>query len=156
MPLVLELVRAKLLTPAAFVTRLSAAPAALFGLPGGSLAAGAPADVTVVDPEASLDLRAGGHPLALAQHALRRPRAHGTGGVDHRRRCYRLLGGENLVTVEPHPSSSTSSSELPPALLAMEDGTVYRGFGFGAADGGDVTAPARSSSTRPSPAIKRC
>src|SRR4051812_34335969 len=52
-PLVLELVRAKLLTPAAFVTRLSAAPAALFGLPGGSLAAGAPADVTVVDPEAS-------------------------------------------------------------------------------------------------------
>ena len=28
---------------------------------------------------------------------------------------------------------------LPPALLAMEDGTVYRGFGFGAADGGDVS-----------------
>jgi dihydroorotase len=52
-PLVLDLVRAKLLTPAAFVTRLSAAPAALFGLPGGSLSAGAPADVTVVDPEAS-------------------------------------------------------------------------------------------------------
>ena len=26
---------------------------------------------------------------------------------------------------------------LPPALLAMEDGTVYRGFGFGAADGAD-------------------
>jgi dihydroorotase len=52
-PLVLDLVRAKLLTPAAFVTRLSAAPAALFGLPGGSLAAGAPADVTVVDPEAA-------------------------------------------------------------------------------------------------------
>ena len=51
-PLVLELVRAKLLTPAAFVTRLSAAPAALFGLPGGTLAAGAPADVTVIDPEA--------------------------------------------------------------------------------------------------------
>ncbi len=52
-PLVLDLVRAKLLTPAAFVTRLSAAPAALFGLPGGSLADGAPADVTVVDPEAT-------------------------------------------------------------------------------------------------------
>jgi len=28
---------------------------------------------------------------------------------------------------------------LPPALLAMEDGTVYRGFGFGAADTGDVS-----------------
>jgi dihydroorotase len=52
-PLVLELVRAKLLTPLAFATRLSAAPAAVFGLPGGSLAEGAPGDVTVVDPEAS-------------------------------------------------------------------------------------------------------
>jgi len=31
------------------------------------------------------------------------------------------------------------SQGLPPALLAMEDGTVYRGFGFGAADGGPVT-----------------
>jgi len=28
---------------------------------------------------------------------------------------------------------------MPPALLAMEDGTVYRGFGFGAADSADVT-----------------
>ncbi len=31
-----------------------------------------------------------------------------------------------------------SSQDLPPALLAMEDGTVYRGFGFGAADSGGV------------------
>jgi dihydroorotase len=51
-PLVLELVRVGLLTPAAFVTRLSCAPAAVFGLPGGTLAEGAAADVTVVDPEA--------------------------------------------------------------------------------------------------------
>jgi carbamoyl-phosphate synthase small subunit len=29
-----------------------------------------------------------------------------------------------------------SSSSLPPALLAMEDGTIYRGFGFGAAEDG--------------------
>ncbi len=52
-PLLLELVRAGTLTPSTFVERLSAAPAALFGLPGGSLAAGAPADVTVIDPEAA-------------------------------------------------------------------------------------------------------
>jgi len=52
-PLVLELVRAGTLTPATFVERLSAGPAALFGLPGGTLAAGAPADVTVIDPQAA-------------------------------------------------------------------------------------------------------
>jgi dihydroorotase len=51
-PLVLELVRAGLLTPAAFVTRLSCAPAAAFNLPGGTLAEGVPADVTVIDPDA--------------------------------------------------------------------------------------------------------
>jgi dihydroorotase len=50
-PLVLELVRAGRLSAADFVTRLSAAPARVFGLPGGSLAEGAPADVTVIDPE---------------------------------------------------------------------------------------------------------
>jgi len=51
-PLVLELVRAGLLTPSAFVTRLSTAPAAAFALPGGTLAEGRPADVTVIDPDA--------------------------------------------------------------------------------------------------------
>jgi len=52
-PLVLALVRAGTLSPADFVARLSAGPARVFGLPGGSLADGAPADVTVVDPEAA-------------------------------------------------------------------------------------------------------
>jgi dihydroorotase len=50
-PLVLELVRAGLLTPAAFVTRLSEGPAAVFGLPGGTLAEGRAGDVTVIDPD---------------------------------------------------------------------------------------------------------
>ena len=50
-PLVLELVRAGMMTPAALVTRMSAAPAAAFGLAGGTLADGAPADITVIDPE---------------------------------------------------------------------------------------------------------
>ncbi|HVR63732.1 MAG TPA: dihydroorotase [Polyangia bacterium] len=52
-PLLLELVRDKTLTPATLAARLSTGPAALFGLRGGSLAEGAPADVTVIDPEAS-------------------------------------------------------------------------------------------------------
>jgi dihydroorotase len=56
-PLILELVRAGTLTPSSFVARLSTAPAALFGLRGGSLADGAPADVTVIDPEAAWTVR---------------------------------------------------------------------------------------------------
>jgi dihydroorotase len=51
-PLVLELVRRGVLTPSAFVTRLASAPAAAFGLAGGTLAEGKPADITVIDPDA--------------------------------------------------------------------------------------------------------
>jgi dihydroorotase len=53
LPLVLELVRAGVITPAELVTRMSARPAAVFRLPGGSLTEGRPADVTVIDPEAA-------------------------------------------------------------------------------------------------------
>jgi carbamoyl-phosphate synthase small subunit len=35
-------------------------------------------------------------------------------------------------------TAEQTSQDLPPALLAMEDGTVYRGFGFGAADSDGV------------------
>ncbi|MDR1786903.1 MAG: dihydroorotase [Treponema sp.] len=45
------LVREGPLSLSELVYRLSAAPAALLGLPGGALAAGAPADITVFDPE---------------------------------------------------------------------------------------------------------
>ena len=44
-----DLVRAGILTLSALLGRMSAGPAALFHLPGGSLAAGAPADVCVLD-----------------------------------------------------------------------------------------------------------
>jgi dihydroorotase len=59
LPLLLELVRSGALTPAALVTRMSTAPAAVFGLPGGTLADGAPADVTVIDPDATWTCDAG-------------------------------------------------------------------------------------------------
>lgn len=50
LPLVLtELVGAGLLSIGRVVQCMSAAPAAVFGVPGGSLQAGAPADVTVID-----------------------------------------------------------------------------------------------------------
>jgi dihydroorotase len=51
--LCLELVAANLLTPAALVTRMSAAPAKILGLAGGTLAPGSIADVTLIDPQAA-------------------------------------------------------------------------------------------------------
>jgi dihydroorotase len=51
-PLLLELVRRDELPLSLMVERLTAAPARIFNLPGGTLAVGSPADVTVIDPEA--------------------------------------------------------------------------------------------------------
>jgi dihydroorotase len=47
-----ELVETGLLTLPELVTRMSTLPARIFGLPGGTLAVGAPADVVVFDPKA--------------------------------------------------------------------------------------------------------
>jgi dihydroorotase len=52
-PLSLEMVRAGIISPMQFVALLSSQPAAVLGLPGGGLAIGAVADVTVIDPEAA-------------------------------------------------------------------------------------------------------
>ena len=46
-----ELVGSGLLTLPQLVERMSTVPARIFGLPGGSLARGAPADVVVIDPQ---------------------------------------------------------------------------------------------------------
>jgi dihydroorotase len=53
LPLTLALVREGRLTLMRAIELLTAGPARIFGLPGGSLAVGAPADVTLVDPEAT-------------------------------------------------------------------------------------------------------
>jgi dihydroorotase len=50
-PVTLDLVRAGELAPLEWVRRLSTNPARIIGRPGGSLAVGAPADLTVIDPE---------------------------------------------------------------------------------------------------------
>ncbi|MGQ0587251.1 MAG: dihydroorotase [Gammaproteobacteria bacterium] len=59
LPLALRLVDEKLLTPLAAVGRLTLGPARVLGLSAGRLAPGAPAHVTLVDPEARWTLRAG-------------------------------------------------------------------------------------------------
>lgn len=50
-PLALALIREGTLTPARMVELLSVHPARILGVPGGSLSLGAPADVTVIDPQ---------------------------------------------------------------------------------------------------------
>jgi dihydroorotase len=52
-PLSMEMVRTAVLTPSELVALLSSRPAAVLGLPGGSLGPGVPADVTVIDPDAA-------------------------------------------------------------------------------------------------------
>lgn len=76
LPLCLDLVRQGVLTPLAFVDRLARTPAALLGLPGGSLAPGSVADVTVIDPEAewvpdARSLRSRSKNSPFVGHALR-------------------------------------------------------------------------------------
>jgi dihydroorotase len=93
-PLVLELVRAGLLAPSAFVTRLSAAPAALFGLPGGTLAEGGPADVTVIDPEAAWTVE----PAALRSRSRNTPFA---GSALRGRAVMTIVGGAIVYPGEP-------------------------------------------------------
>ncbi len=50
-PLTLALVKAGRLTPERAIALLTSGPAAAFSLPGGHLGEGAPADVTVIDPQ---------------------------------------------------------------------------------------------------------
>ncbi|MDA8161232.1 MAG: dihydroorotase [Desulfobacteraceae bacterium] len=51
LPLALRLVRDGAIDPARLVELMSANPARILGVPGGTLAEGGPADVTVIDPE---------------------------------------------------------------------------------------------------------
>lgn len=50
-PLTMNLVRENILTPSQMITLMSVHPARILGVKGGSLAEGATADVTVIDPE---------------------------------------------------------------------------------------------------------
>ena len=50
-PLTMNLVRENILTPSQMITLMSVHPARILGVEGGSLAAGATADVTVIDPD---------------------------------------------------------------------------------------------------------
>jgi dihydroorotase len=56
LPIVLDFVRMGTLDESRVIAALTSGPARTFGLPGGSLAIGSVADLTVIDPERALDL----------------------------------------------------------------------------------------------------
>ena len=56
LPLALELARSGLITLSRLVELMSLGPARILGVPGGSLAPGRPADVTIVDPDLAFTL----------------------------------------------------------------------------------------------------
>jgi dihydroorotase len=60
LPLILSLVRQDVLTPSEAVAKVTCNPGRILGVPGGTLRIGAPADLTLIDPDAAyrLDCRA--------------------------------------------------------------------------------------------------
>ena len=59
------------------VELLSANPARVLGVPGGTLAEGGPADITILAPDATVTVRARGAALEVEEHAVRRLDAEG-------------------------------------------------------------------------------
>jgi dihydroorotase len=88
----LEMVRAGLVSPARLVALLSSSPAQVLGLPGGSLAAGDVADVTVIDPEYAWTVDA----VALQSRSKNTP----FGGRAARGRAMLTIVGGNIVFAE--------------------------------------------------------
>jgi dihydroorotase len=91
-PLSLEMVRAGVVSPARWVALLSTMPASVLGLPGGSLGAGATADVTVIDPEHAWTVEPG--------RLLSRSKNTPFGGRAARGRAMLTIVGGNIVFAE--------------------------------------------------------
>lgn len=119
LPLLLRLVRSGWLTLGELVDVLSCRPAALFGLPGGTLRPGSPADVTVFDPEV---------PWQVTRAALRSRSANTPllGLTLHGRVCLTIVGGKVVYVDEAfaHRSARLGGwSDLPRyAVRSAPDG----------------------------------
>ena len=86
LPLVLELTRSGALTPMRAVELLTDGPARAFRLPGGHLAKGAPADVTVIDPQVQWTVEPAAVRVQGPEHPVRRPEGPRASNPHHRGR----------------------------------------------------------------------
>jgi dihydroorotase len=89
LPVMLLLVSQGKLPLATLVERLTAGPARVLGLPGGDLAVGSPADVTLVNPELAWNIQ--------PEHFLSRSRNTPFGGWDVRGRVVTTVVGGRVV-----------------------------------------------------------
>ena len=118
----LELVKKEVLTlPQTLVEKFTVKPAQLVRLPKGTLSAGADADVTIIDLEQRVDVRCCGVGEQIPQLSISRLAVAGPGGDDD---CGRQSGLERAIM--------TWQRKFMNGVFALEDGTVFRGSGFGA------------------------
>ena len=81
-----RLVHSGLISLPRMVQLLSANPARLLGVPGGSLSVGQPADITVIAPDLRVTSRCTHVAIEVEEHAVRRVGVAWRGGGDDRRR----------------------------------------------------------------------
>lgn len=103
LPLTLALVRRGILSERRAVELLSTGPARVYGLPGGTLAVGAPADVTVIDPAAAWRV----DPASFASKGRNTPFA---GWEVQGRAALTLVGGRIVHGGERGASDGTSQT----------------------------------------------
>ena len=146
LPLVLELVRAGMLTPAALVDALTVgAGARSSACPAARSPTARRADVTVIDPEAAWTVRRG-RACGRARATRRsRPGAARPRRADRRRRYNRLLRRTTDVSHDANPRAAPRAAR-PRGRHRLPRLRLRRARS---------TAPARSSSTRRSPATRR-
>ena len=116
-----ELVEPGLITLSRALEALSSAPARLIGARehGGPIEAGRPANLVVFDPDERWTVEPP-FVVEVQEQRLHRTGAAGAGPPHGAARGAHGLGGEGHAVTAPT------------ALLALEDGTVFRGSGFGA------------------------
>ena len=81
-----RLVHAGVISLARLVELLSVNPARILRVPGGSLAEGAPADITILAPDLAVTVSVGAHAIEIEEHAVRRLDAARRRRGDDRRR----------------------------------------------------------------------
>jgi hypothetical protein len=107
------------------------APRRIFRLPDVTLEPGSQADLVLFDPGGDVDRRSGTIPYPGAQHPVRGLDPQGPSARDHARRSIHPRRGRRRIRT-PRRDHGVRTMKRREAMLALEDGRVFRGLGFGA------------------------